>query len=1483
MLNDNYFYLTIYIMTNSNNAMHRKKTHDKKIKTHRQYKKKHNINKKTRRAYKKIGTQILSRKNNRHEGGGNNIIKALLAAAAVSSATANGAAYGQGSGTTFEPFSGQGHTFHDPPASAPASAPAPAPPAAADDANDIICTRRNHCGTRAELRALYNKLVKEKGNLEGLEEFGDFQDIGVGHDPSSEEFDALYPELAKNLYSNRRPPDEVKFAEDKLTKTRTEKDERTSDMKSLIGQEMELNKKIAEHNQIFNQRLKTLKPEEIDAEVAAGTIRKSPDVVVDTRVYDGVEDKVGRIEKLTLKGGYELNSQEYLDLIKNKNDVHSKISQQRQAIDKLGKIKTQLLLYLRNGLSPQETKKYDDEFGEYMKQKNTDFESSDQECTRLESELENAKKTDKSHMTPEELAAQAQRLKVLVEEVNEAREKREQSRSILEDGQKIIIKQQDAAQRRGDTANAQSLNNLLVDAGGQSFFRATARRLTGRNQYGILTEEARGLQAAAQMMQWVSTNLFNVDPGSRLGKDIHAFRDLTNMAPGAVLDITNMLGGALAASATACGASSIAALFPPITGAAVPVAGMECTKLAAGLAMASAVAYYRYLPESEKWSATLDLGGRLAVDHLKKEIEEKNIIWQKVRDNPATKDEAIRLKEEIKWLTKDLEHVVETLDKYKDKMTDFTSTETHVRLFSPLNSLFDTIIANMNNADYLRTHSDFLATQIRRQRERETAINNEIEGIISNLPRRDEFTPEVIADLKKMLKSQGEKVTVLTETDALKTSVDMVLQDITDLHAAIVASISTDRSTPFYSPDGYYASGRNNDEKILNLIEASELYSKFFGAVRPSDMKQRQANAYILGNSKLKELFKTYKDKLDTKVNEDTQAVFAGFKKYAEDLKQNIKDRPVRAAEETRKSQKAEVNGFIDKVYDNVTYAAVTGIKKMAAIFIDIISQLEPPQEIREATTYALNNLVDKLSIIAPSRIAFNYLIFFGLLAIFMNSYMVPFGKYNLDKLRGVAGGVWREEPSVLTAMHDNAVKYGWIPDNLHTRRQALKEMVSIVDENGGEDANKKLEKVGLKADASHIRTLAQELINAQVKIIQTQHALKVSYDEYITKKDEATRATFLDKNTDWNNANKRYDDALKQIERLLTGEDVGNVSQQMNTFRDKTEDKHTKALTFCQKVEITNEARKASSSQKGGSLEDDHPKLKPTIQFIKEATQSFNNMKRLFEDKQPEPVSKDMETIFNITIKKVIFYVQVIIYNSTKTLNLPKDLLSLIMFSDYMRDLLESIYLLMTDIIHEVIVLNNILKSDIKDTLYATIYQKIFTHLFYIMEHHNIVFDETNYSFTKGYHLINIPNSSDNSDWLNDFKETNIRIVENIGFSESQKSFDKAIEYLNIYNKLSGIDPPPLEYDPLSSEDDPPPLEEGSSEKPDIAGLLEEVPSKFGGSTISTSKSRKKYKNPRTPKKYKLNKQHFSNSKKKIKKHKNFFNTSLKKTKYNK
>jgi hypothetical protein len=1462
-------------MTNSNNAMHRKKTHDKKIKTHRQYKKKHNINKKTRRAYKKIGTQILSRKNNRHEGGGK-IFKAVLAAAALGSATANGGPYGQ-SGTTSKPFSEQGHRFDDPPA--PPSAP-PAPPT--DDANERICTRRHQCGTRAELRALYNQLVRENGNLEGLEEFGDFQDIGVGHDPSSEEFDARYPELAKNLYSNRRPPEEVQFAQDKLAETRTEKAERTSTMKAHIEQEMALNKRIAELNQIFNQRLKTMNQQQIDAEVATETIRKSPDVVVDTRVYDGVEDKVGRIEKLTLKGGYELNSQEYLDLIKNKNDVHSKISQQRVAIDKLEKIKTQLLLYLRNGLSPHENKKYDDEFGEYMKQKNTDFERSDQEYTRLESELENAKKTDKSNMTPEELAAQAQRLKDLVKEVNEAREKRQQTRSILEDGQKIIIKQQDAAQRRGDTATAQSLNKLLVDAGGQSFFR----RLSGRNKYGILTEESRDLQTTAQVMLWVSTNLFNVDPESRLGKDMHAFRDLTNLAPGAVLDITNMVGGALAASATACGASSIAALFPPVTGAAVPVAGIECTKLAAGVAMASAVAYYRYMPKSEEWSATLDLGGRLAVDHLREVIAEMNIKWQKVRDNPATKDEAARLEEEIRLRSYDLDHIVGTLDKYKDKMTDFTSTETHVRLFSPLNTLFNTIIANMNNADYLRTHSDFLATQIKRQRERETAINTKIEDIISNLPRHDEFTPEVIAELKKMLKSQGEKVMVLTETDALKISVDMVLQDITDLHAAIVAAIPTHRSVAFYSPDGYYASGRNFDEEILNLIEESELYSKFFGAARPSDMKQRQANAYILGNSKLKELFKTYKDKLDAKVNEDTQAVLTGFKQYAEDLKQNIQDRPRRAADEKLKSQKAKVNSFIDKVYDTVSYAAVTGIEKMAEIFIDIISQLEPSQEIREATTNALNNLVEKLSIIAPSRIAFNYLIFFGLLAIFMNSYMLPFGKYKLERIRGVAGGVWREEPSVLIVMHDNAVKYGWIPDNLHTRRQALKKMVSIVDENGGNDANKKLEKVGLKADASRIRPLAQELINAQVKIIQTQDALKVSYDEYINKQNEATRETFLEKNTEWTNAKIRYDKALKEIEKLLTGEEVGNVSQQINTFRDKTEEKHTKALTFCQKVEITNEARKASPLQKGGSLEDDHPELKPTIQFIKEATQSFNNMKRLFEDKKPEPVSKDMETIFNITIKKVIFYVQVIIYNSTKTLNLPKDLLSLIMFSDYMRDLLESIYLLMTDIIHEVIVLNNILKSDIKDTLYATIYQKIFTHLFYIMEHHNIVFDETNYSFTKGYHLINIPNSSDNSDWLNDFKETNIRIVENIGFSESQKSFDKAIEYLNIYNKLSGIDPPSLEDDdppPLEEDDDPPPLEGESSEKPDIAELLEKAPSKFGGSTIPTSKSRKKYKNPKTPKKYKLNKQHFSNSKKKIKKHKNFFNTSLKKTKYNK
>jgi hypothetical protein len=1433
MLNDNYFYLTIYIMTNSNNAIHRKKTHDKKIKTHRQYKKKHNINKKTRRAYKKIGTQILSRKNNR--SGGNRMIKAaLLAATALSSAAATTA---QGSSTT--------------------------PTTAYPIDHELLANS-------AEFRGLHHKLQQQP---EQGEHAAQYQRFGVGHQWSHQQFDELFPKFAKNLHSSRLPEDQREYANEQVSTIRTSLEEKKSNIQTLNQQKMDYQQRIAQ----LDTHFKGFTQEQIKAGLEAGTIIPTPSRRVPERVYANAQDKEGRVVFKTLEGGYQLNTPEYLELIRDRNIANSQLSQERQSVDKLEQRKSNYLLYLRNGLSPKEAQKYDDEFKKHMNENNSMLEHATQECTQLESDIAKENETDKSHMTPDEIEASKQRLRELSEKLDEANLKRQQAAHNVLDGQKMIIEHQKDAKSRGDTATSKDLDSLLVETGSQKVLKLV-QGWAGYNEYGMPTAKARATRAGVQLLEWAATNMLNIDPKSKFGQDIRSLSEVTNIAPGLVLDATTALGGFLATSATTCGLSVMSTFMSVGTTApvSVPATAIACGKFAVGLSALTAGAHYRYKEHAEEGSLTLDIGSVLKVIHLEKQIEKLQSDYR-VHNNSNDTEGAERIKQQLEDSIRNLEDIKKIQKQYANKMTDFNSQESQAGLFTPLQSLVDSLVTNMLDINYLNKHPDFLAAQVKTQTDRSIKIADKIRDTITELSGYKELTPEVITEITSMLQSEGKKGEELTQNDALLISLSTIREQLNELHVNVFeTAIDTKSSKPFYSADGILTSGMNEDEAILKVIETSEIYTIFFGPVKPGDIKQRKANAYILGNPKIIELISAYMNRIEEKITADKEALFTSFKEFAEALEKEIKDRPANAAAAVKDSQRKEVQNFGEEIYDAITYAAVRAIKKTTAIISDTISELKPPQEIREATTYALNSLADKLSIIAPSTIAFNYLLIYGLLAIIINSYIVPYTKYKVDKLRGVAGGVWREEPSLLTAMHDNAVKYRWIPDNLHTRRQALKEMVSIVDENRGEDANKKLEKVGLKADTNHIRTLAQALINAQIEIIQTQEELRVSYDEYVKMKDEATRAMFLEKNTDWTNAKIKYDDALKQIERLLTGEDVGNVSQQMNTFRDKTEDKHTKALTFCQKVEITNKARKASPLQKGGSLEDDHPKLKPTIQFIKEATQSFNNMKRLFEDKQPEPVSKDMETIFNITIKKVIFYVQVIIYNSTKTLNLPKDLLSLIMVSDYMRDLLESIYLLMTDIIHEVIVLNNILKSDIKDTLYATIYQKIFTHLFFIMEHHNIVFDETNYSFTKGYHLINIPNSSDNSDWLNDFKETNIRIIENIGFSESQKSFDKAIEYLNIYNKLSGIDPPSL-------EDEPPPLEGGSSEKPDIAGLLKEAPSKFGGSTRPTSKGKKKYKNPKTPKKYKLNKQHFSNSKKKIKKHKNFFNTSLKKTKYNK
>ena len=1435
-------------MTNSNNAMHRKKTHDKKIKTHRQYKKKRNINKKTRRAYKKIGTQILSRKNNRH--GGNKIIKAaLLAATALGSAAATTA---QGSSTT-----------------APTSSP---------------FIDHELLANSAEFRELHHKLQQQP---EQGEHAAQYQRFGVGHQWSHQQFDELFPKFVKNLHSSRLPEDQREYATEQVSTIRTSLEEKKSNIQTLNQQKIDYQKRIAQ----FDTDFKGFTPEQIKAGVEAGTIIPTPTRRVPERVYVNAEDKVGKVVFRTLEGGYQLNTPEYLQLIRDRNIANSKLSQEKQSVDKLEQRKANYLLYLRSGLSPKEAQKYDDEFKKHMKENNSMLEHATQECTQLESDIAKENETDKSHMAPDEIEASKQRLRELSEKLDEANLKRQQAAHNVLDGQKMIIEHQEDAKSRGDTATSKELDSLLVETGSQKVLKLV-QGWAGYNEYGMPTAKARATRAGVQLLEWAATNMLNIDPKSKFGQDIRSLSEVTNIAPGLVLDATTALGGFLATSATTCGLSVMSTFMSVGTTApaSVPASAIACGKLAVGLATLTAGAHYRYKEHAEEGSLTLDIGSVLNVIHLEKQIEKLQSDYR-VHNNSNDIEGAERIKQQIEDSTRKLEHIKKIQKQYANKMTDFNSQESQAGLFTPLQSLVDSLVTNMLDINYLNKHPDFLAAQVKTQTNRSIKIADKIRDTITELPGYKELTPEVITEITSILQSKGKKGEELTQNDALLISLSTIREQLNKLHVNVFeTAIDTKSSKPFYSADGILTSGMNEDDAILEVIETSEIYTIFFGPVKPGDIKQRKANAYILGNPKIIELISAYMNRIEEEITADKEALFTSFKEFAEALEKEIKDRPANAAaaeaanqKEVKDSQRKEVQNFGEEIYDALAYAAVRGIKKMTAIISDTISELKPPQEIREATTYALNNLADKLSIIAPSTIAFNYLIFYGFLAIIINSYIVPYTKYKFKKQSGVAGGVWREEPSVLTVMHDNAVKYGWIPDNLHTRRQALKKMVSIVDENRGEGANKKLEKVGLKADTNHIRTLAQALINAQIEIKQTQDALKVSYDEYINKQNEATRETFLEKNTEWTNAKIRYDKALKKIEKLLTEEDVGNVSQQINTFRDKTEDKHTEALTFCQKVEITNKARKASLSQKGGSLEDD-PKLKPTIQFIKEATQSFNNMKRLFEDKKPEPVSKDMETIFNITIKKVIFYVQVIIYNSTKTLNLSKDLLSLIMSSDYMRDLLESIYLLMTDIIHEVIVLNNILKSDIKDTLYATIYQKIFTHLFFIMEHHNIVFDETNYSFTKGYHLINIPNSPDNSDWLNDFKETNIRIIENIGFSESQKSFDKAIEYLNIYNKLSGIDPPSLEDNPPPLEDDdPPPLEGGSSEKPDIAGLVEEAPSKFGGSTMPTSKGRKKYKNSKTPKKYKLNKQHFSNSKKKIKKHKNFFNTSLKKTKYNK
>ena len=108
--------------------------------------------------------------------------------------------------------------------------------------------------------------------------------------------------------------------------------------------------------------------------------------------------------------------------------------------------------------------------------------------------------------------------------------------------------------------------------------------------------------------------------------------------------------------------------------------------------------------------------------------------------------------------------------------------------------------------------------------------------------------------------------------------------------------------------------------------------------------------------------------------------------------------------------------------------------------------------------------------------------------------------------------------------------------------------------------------------------------------------------------------------------------------------------------------------------------------------------------------------------------------------------------------------------------------------------------------------------------------------------------------------------IEEEIKIAKSQFDIADAMRKTYIDNVKKGI----IETEDPDPDYEPPPL---TSDDPDSDDPDSKPPSLSGGKT--------KYINSKTPKKHKLNKQYFNNSKKKNKKHQNFFNTSLKKTKY--
>ena len=189
---------------------------------------------------------------------------------------------------------------------------------------------------------------------------------------------------------------------------------------------------------------------------------------------------------------------------------------------------------------------------------------------------------------------------------------------------------------------------------------------------------------------------------------------------------------------------------------------------------------------------------------------------------------------------------------------------------------------------------------------------------------------------------------------------------------------------------------------------------------------------------------------------------------------------------------------------------------------------------------------------------------------------------------------------------------------------------------------------------------------------------------------------------------------------------------------------------------------------------------------FINEAITSFKILETntFIAELDDVKVNNELISILNKTLKSTMFFIQILIFNSTKNLtDFTKR--NEIFDSEIVKELLHIISCVLMNIIDKIIYLVSKTKTDldgnfkiIEDSLNTTIHKSIFMHLYDIIQNNNILFDDVKRI------PLDIDKYYEFQAWLKNF-EKNINITQQtINELYITQLFDEATKSCDLYNK---------------------------------------------------------------------------------------------------